>query len=156
MRIGVLGVAVSSGGTIGGSTIGPGSPLATLPGPCPSGYQLDDTGQVCLPTGAIENIGGSSLGVSTPPCIPQGSVGPLQPGQTFCPAPLPPGTPVSQGFCPPGTGLFQESVCIPLNSPLWNQIPVTVPTQLISGISNNLLYAAGGLLLVFMFMGGRR
>lgn len=153
MRIGVLGVAVSSGGTIGGATIGPGSTIGVTPGPCPPGYQLDDTGQVCLPVGAIENVGG---GGSTPPCIPQGSMGPLAPGQTFCPAPLPPSTPASQGYCSPGTGLYQNAVCIPLTSPLWNQVPVIPPAQLISGIDNSYLYIAGGVLLLMMMMGGHR
>lgn len=152
MRIGVLGASVSQGGTIGGATIGPGSTIGVTPGPCPTGYQLDDTGQICLPVGAIETTGGETI----PPCIPKGSMGPLATGQTYCPEPLPPNTPASEGYCPAGTGLFQNSVCIPLSSPMWNQIPVTAPKQLISGIDNNLLYAAGGLLLVFVLMGGRR
>ncbi len=152
MRIGVLGASVSSGGTIGGATVGPDSTLNMTPGPCPAGYQLDDTGQVCLPTGAIENIDGSS----TPSCIPQGSMGPLAPGQTFCPAPVPSSSLPSQGYCPAGTALYQNSVCLPLTSPQWNQVPVTPVSQIIPGIDNNLLYAAGGVLLVMLLMGGHR
>ena len=154
MRIGVLGASVSSGGTIGGSTIGPGSTLATLPGPCPPGYQIDDTGQICLPVGAIENIGGG-VPTSTPPCIPSGSMGPLAVGQTYCPKPLPPGTTASQGFCPPGTDLYQNSVCIPLTSPLWNQVPVPpVAVTLIPGVPDWVLYTVGGLMLFTALRGG--
>lgn len=151
MRIGVLGDSVSSGGTIGGATIGPGSVLANPPGPCPAGYQLDDTGQICLPTGAVETIGGDG---TVPPCIPQGSMGPLATGQTYCPVPTPPGSAPQAGNCPPGTGLYQNSVCLPLTSPQWNQVPVPVSTQLISGIDNSVLYAAGGILLLMLFVGG--
>jgi hypothetical protein len=157
MRIGVVSMACS--------TAAPGSPLwiqygcgpagAESPGPCPAGYQLDDTGQICLPIGAVETIGGGNATI--PPCLPAGSQGPLQPGQTYCPVPLPKDFPPSQGFCSPGTALYQNSICLPLTSPAWNQIPVrTVKPSIIPGIPDWALYSTVGVLALVVLMGGRR
>lgn len=147
MRIGVLsalGTSVSQGGTIGGATTG----------------QPDITGTI----------------VSSPPIYNNGaSYGLNNAGDTiYCPPGFPydatikdcrgyAGSPVdvaAQGLqaqidaCSSGGGTWDSvnGVCVfPVNTP-----PVPVPTQLIAGIDNKVLYGAAGLLLFLSFMGGRR
>lgn len=56
----------------------------------------------------------------------------------------------SMDVCTSGGGTWDQinNVCVPAQAP--------ASTQLITGIDNTVLYAAGGLLLLMIFMGGRR
>jgi len=145
MRIGVisLGTAVSSGGTIGGATIPPGAP--------------DITGTI--------TTGGAG---SAPPRM---TSGPSATGDTIV---CPPGYPYDPAIqdclgyvgspadvarqilqadidaCVSGGGTWIDGQCIAQVS----QIPGT--KQLIAGIDNTVLYAAGGILLLMILMGARR
>lgn len=96
MRLGVLsetgrvgmegiGVSVSDGGTIGGATTGSGPSGVLTTNPCPTGYQLDPTGQVCIPLGS--DWVGTVQSTGTLPCLPPGTMGPPAQGQEYCVTP---------------------------------------------------------------------
>lgn len=144
MRIGVLGVAVSSGGTIGGATappitgtivssdnnsgIIPGTQLSNgyTSGPsvtgdtlvCPPGYPYDYTIHDCSGyAGSPADKAALELQASIDVCIS-------------------------------GGGMWDGAKCVsPVNAHA---------NQLISGIDNTVLYATGGILLLMIFMGARR
>jgi len=147
MRIGVLGTSVSSGGTIGGATVGTpditgviigggggqgSAPATTTYGltpsgdtiACPPGYPYDPATQDCL--GYIGSPGDVAR------TILQSDI----------------------DACTSGGGTWVDGQCIiPVSVP----VPTPVPSnQLITGINNNVLYAAAGLLLVMALMGGKR
>jgi hypothetical protein len=130
---------------------------------CPAGFYLDDSGVVCLPY----DMGGS---VQTPPYIPPPppesqtalenllSTLPILPPSGSVPsikAPLPPVQMVTGytggGTCPVGFDLI-SGVCLPSGS----QAPAPVSTTIIPGVSNTVLYAGVGVVLLMMFMQKRR
>lgn len=150
MRIGVLGASVSQGGTIGGATVGTQAPP-------------DITGTIVSGDGNTGIVPGTQL--------PGGfTTGPSVTGDTLmCPPGFPydytihdcsnyAGSPADRAalelqasidVCLSGGGTWNGAQCVSPQVPVQN-------TQLITGIDNRVLYAAGALLLLMTFMGGRR
>ena len=84
-----------------------------------------------------DTIAGCATASAPPPCIPQGSMGPLAPGQTYCP-------PNISAACPSGMYMDPNALaCLP------------VPPTIIAGIPNTALYIAGGILAFFLLKGKR-
>lgn len=128
---------------------------------CPEGFYLDDSGAVCLPYDtvqtppyipppppesqtALENL------LSTLPILPpSGSVPSIK--STLPPVQMVTGY-TGGGTCPVGFDLV-SGICLPSGSPA----PVPVLKTIIPGVSNTVLYAGVGVLVLMMFMsGGRR
>jgi hypothetical protein len=169
MRLGVLGegqgglgVAVSSGGTIGGATVGGPSGIMTV-NPCPPGYMLTDWGApgVCVPinpadTGVtsvdvtygpqvcLDNNGqytnDLSQCVNAPVYQSAGGIpclvgqGPLQPGQVMC-----------------ATGCGSGQAWDPITGTCKDMV---TPAEWIPGVSNGIVMGVAALLGVLLLAGG--
>ena len=86
-----------------------------------------------------DTIAGCPTDSTPPPCIPQGSMGPLAPGQSYCP-------PNISAACP--SGMYMDPNAL-------SCLPVPPTSSLIAGIPNTYLYVAGGILAFFLLKGKR-
>lgn len=166
MRLGVLGeaqaglgVAVSSGGTIGGATVGGPSGIMTI-NPCPAGYMLDNSGQICVPLNPADT-GVTSVNVTygAQACLDNNGQYTNDLSQCVNTPVYQPvsGQPCFSGYGPPPYGqVFCATGCGPGQAydPLSQSCKdAVIQSQWIPGISNNIVLGVGALLAVLLLTG---
>jgi hypothetical protein len=169
MRLGVLGegqgglgVAVSSGGTIGGATVGGPSGIMTV-NPCPPGYVLSDFGNVCIPINPADT-GVTSVDITYGAQVCLDNNGQYTNDLSQCvnaPVYQPTsGVPCFSGYGPPPAGsVFCATGCP--SGQAWDAYSQTckslvTPAEWIPGISNNIVMGVGALLGVLLLFGGSK